>query len=146
MHNVRCVNTSYCYLNIGYNHVIVGLAFYCSKTDGYTSFTIMKMSVTLIYVIYYNIQSFTLLLRSQKGPISTRQETSHLQKLYSTSLKDSSYRICREQLLTKQSLLQHLAFFLLVFLQSTVILAKDCEESNSPTPRKLTFLLDWNFF
>ena len=27
-----------------------------------------------------------------------------------------------------------------------VILAKECEESKNPTPRKLTFILDWNFF
>ena len=33
-----------------------------------------------------------------------------------------------------------------VLLPMNVILAKECEESNSPTPRKYTFLLDWNFF
>ena len=33
-----------------------------------------------------------------------------------------------------------------VLLPMNVILGKECEESNSPTPRKWTFLLDWNFF
>ena len=33
-----------------------------------------------------------------------------------------------------------------VLLPMNVILAKECKESNSPTPRKLTFILDWNFF
>ena len=33
-----------------------------------------------------------------------------------------------------------------VLLAMNVILVKDCEESNSPTPRKFTFFLNWNFF
>ena len=33
----------------------------------------------------------------------------------------------------------------IVLLPMNVFL-KECEESNSPTPEKLTFLLDWNFF
>ena len=33
-----------------------------------------------------------------------------------------------------------------VLLAMNVILVKDCEKSNRPTPRKFTFLLDWNFF
>ena len=32
------------------------------------------------------------------------------------------------------------------FTALNVILGKECKESNSPTPRKLTFFLDWNFF
>ena len=34
----------------------------------------------------------------------------------------------------------------LVLLPMNLILAKECEETNSPTPRKLTFIQDWNFF
>ena len=33
-----------------------------------------------------------------------------------------------------------------VLLAMNVILVKGCDESNSPTPWKFTFLPDWNFF